>query len=157
MPDDLEIAIGLSSDDVDTDDDGLSDFDEFVLQATSPLLIDSDGDSLQDGTEFGVSAGLLGDPQNGIFGTDSGVFQPDMDVQSTTDPMDVDSDDDGISDGGEDSNFDGMQNGAETAPEQFDSDHDGMRRFGPRHWHRRSRLLCTGRCPSRKEYLLASC
>jgi len=113
-----EAAAGTDDHDQDSDDDGLSDWRESSLNAawtgTDPLLLDSDADLLQDGTELGVRNGLPGDPGLGILGTDPAIFQPDMHPASTTDPLDPDSDGGGIGDGAEDANLNGRQNLGET-------------------------------------------
>ena len=58
---------------------------------------DSDGDGLQDGTEYGRDAIVWsGDPANGIAGTDPAVFIPDADPSTLTFVRDADSDDDEI-------------------------------------------------------------
>lgn len=46
-----EAALGTSDTDTDSDDDGLSDFDEVNQWGTDPANPDSDGDSFSDGTE----------------------------------------------------------------------------------------------------------
>ena len=76
---------------------------------TDPLLIDSDGDGCQDGTESGLAS-----PQGA--GTDPGVFQPDLDPGTITSALDLDSDNDGIDDGVEDLNCNGRVDPGETDP-----------------------------------------
>ena len=46
-----EIAIGTNPNDSDTDDDTLSDYDEYVNYGSSPVSFDSDGDGVDDGSE----------------------------------------------------------------------------------------------------------
>jgi hypothetical protein len=84
---------------------------------TDPLLADSDGDGVQDGTEQGLSA-----PQGS--GTDLGVFVPDADPSTTTDPNNSDSDGDGLSDGEEDLDGNGRFDPGETDPN--DSSNSGV-------------------------------
>jgi hypothetical protein len=48
LPDQLENDIGTSNSDPDTDQDGLSDYDEVKKYLTSPLTRDSDGDGISD-------------------------------------------------------------------------------------------------------------
>ena len=55
----------------DTDDDGLTDYDELMIHGTDPLVADTDGDSLGDGAEIALG----------------------------TDPFDFDTDGDGLADG----------------------------------------------------------
>jgi hypothetical protein len=96
--------------DADSDDDGLNDGEE-VGRDTDPLLSDSDGDGLNDAEELALG----------------------------TDPADADTDDDGVEDGDEldlginpldwDSDGDGLQDGDELEegldPGNYDSDGDG--------------------------------
>jgi len=83
---------------IDTDDDGLIDFDEEEL-GTDPNDPDSDDDELMDGLEVNVIG---------------------------TDPLDDDSDDDGLLDGNEDANHDGVVDAEETSPLEADTDGDGL-------------------------------
>ena len=48
---DVEGLLGTSDTDTDSDDDGLSDFDEVNTWQTNPAKADTDGDSFSDGTE----------------------------------------------------------------------------------------------------------
>ncbi len=145
LPNGDEDGVGTDPSNPDTDGDGISDGDEVFTTGTNPLdddsdddgLLDgnedvdadgvvdpgetganngdSDGDGLQDGTESGLST-----PQG--EDTDGGIFVADGDPSTTTNPADDDSDDDGLLDGSEDSNHDGWNDGAETAPDLSDSD-----------------------------------
>ena len=118
-------------DSVDTDDDndGLTDLEEADL-GTNPLLGDSDGDGLQDGTELGrtsASPDSFGGPVS---------FRPDADPTTTTNPLAADTDGDGLTDGQEDPNFDGASpriiggtgstGSGETDPTNPDTDGDGL-------------------------------
>jgi Tol biopolymer transport system component len=126
ISDDVEITLGTDILDRDTDDDGLSDWEELMVFGTSPLQPDSDGDLLWDGLEAGRDAPIPGDPGNGIRGTDVALFRPDLDPLSTTSPADADSDEDGLLDGEEDLSLDGVFDGLETDPFRFDTDGDGL-------------------------------
>ncbi|MFN3194103.1 MAG: carbohydrate-binding domain-containing protein [Aureliella sp.] len=115
--------------DSDDDNDGLTDAEEAGL-GTNPLLGDTDGDGIQDGTELGrTSAGpdSFGGPVS---------FRPDADPTTTTNPLVADSDGDGLTDGQEDPNFDGASprviggtgttGVGETDPNNSDTDGDGL-------------------------------
>ena len=115
--------------DTDDDNDGLSDDEEASL-GTNPLVGDSDGDGLQDGTELGRTTGT----PDSFGGTVS--FQPDADPTTTTNPLAADTDGDGLTDGQEDPNFDGASprtiggtgttGSGETNPNNPDTDGDGL-------------------------------
>ena len=124
--DDAEITLGTDPLDQDTDDDGLSDGEEVLTFSTDPLNVDTDLDGLQDGTEVGNDAWWLGDPSNGIDGTDTSINIPDADPSTTTNPLDDDTDNDGLMDGQEDVNHDGQFLGIELDPNDFDCDNDGL-------------------------------
>jgi len=91
----------------DTDDDGISDYDELkgmLGYVTDPTDYDSDNDGLSDGNEI-----TLG-----------------------TDPNDPDTDGDGIKDGEEDRNQNGVIDEGETDPTHpggYDTDEDGLNDF----------------------------
>jgi len=93
---------------------------------TDPLDADSDGDGILDGTEVGVTNGWLGDPANGVLGTDMSVFIPDADPSSLTNPRDYDSDEDGYGDGSEDFNLNGKLDSGELDASLIDTDGDGI-------------------------------
>ncbi len=111
----LELALGSSRTDADSDDDGLSDYVEVMTTHTDPLQRDSDHDRIQDGTELGL---VLADIVAGgaAVGTSTTIFVPDADPASTTDPRLADSDTGGRLDGFEDSNRNGAIDGVETDP-----------------------------------------
>lgn len=90
----------------------------------SPVNPDSDGDGIQDGTERGVTSGILGSPGSGILGTDLRIFVPDSDPLTTTSPLDADSDEDGLIDGYEDRNGSGSVDLGELDPLAIDTDLD---------------------------------
>jgi len=126
LEDSLELTLGTSPWDIDSDDDGLSDSEEHLTLGTDPLDLDSDGDGIQDGTELGRTSGWTGDPWAGIAGTEFTIFIPDQDPVSVTDPLDDDFDDDGMMDGEEDLNANGKYNSGEVNPIMFDTDLDGL-------------------------------
>jgi hypothetical protein len=87
IPDSIETLVTNTDPlDDDTDDDGILDAGEDTNQngvldpgETSPVLADTDGDGIQDGTELGLTTAQGND-------TDLLVFQPDLDPGSNTDP-----------------------------------------------------------------------
>ncbi len=103
----VRVAV-VSTSDVDTDGDGISDDDE-VIAGSDPLDPDTDGDGIPDGIEVGD------DPSN----------PEDTDGDGTPDFLDLDSDGDGIGDDVEllgDPDGDGVPNFRDE-----DSDDDGLR------------------------------
>ena len=151
----LEGLLGTDPLDADTDDDGISDFDEvardgdgaaYVWMVNSPAILgqdplsfdtdprsnDTDGDCLQDGQELGLTlTDIVPDPDGAgpATGTDTAVFLADADPSSATNPNLTDSDQDGKSDGPcntEDANGNGMVDAGETDPNDADSDNDGL-------------------------------
>jgi hypothetical protein len=125
--DDAEIGAGTSPFDLDTDDDGLSDLEEWLQPAstgTDPLVRDTDGDRVQDGTELGVTAPWTGEPRLDVLGTDLGVWQRDNDPATRTDPLDRDTDDDGFCESDEDLDLDGHADPGETDAAKIDTDGD---------------------------------
>ncbi|MEQ9503760.1 MAG: hypothetical protein RIT81_43295 [Deltaproteobacteria bacterium] len=127
-----EYTLQTFPNDLDTDDDGLSDGDEdrnhngvIEPDETDPRLFDTDGDGLSDGQERGAITPLTSS-RPGIAGTDANVFIPDANNATTTDPLNADTDGDGLSDGVEDANFDGAVQPTETDPLDLDTDDDGL-------------------------------
>jgi hypothetical protein len=105
--------------DDDTDDDGLSDGEEYYSPlALNPNSFDTDGDSLGDGMEAGMY-----DP-NRLTGTDNLIFIADTDPSSTTSPTNSDSDGGGATDGEEDKNGNGAVDQRETDPTAGNGDDD---------------------------------
>ena len=80
--------------DADTDDDGLSDGDEFNVHGTDPNDADSDDDGLSDGDEVNVHGT---DPLDND--SDDDKLLDGVEVRYSTDPLDADTDDDGLIDG----------------------------------------------------------
>ena len=119
--DGIEGATCTSSNDADSDDDGILDGNEDAnhngvvdRNETDPCDGDTDGDGIQDGTEVGYTLGDIGPD------TDTNIFQPDLDPITTTDPLLADSDGDGRNDGVEDANHNGAIDLGESDPNTFD-------------------------------------
>ncbi len=124
--------------DFDTDEDGLSDYNEANIYLTDATNPDSDDDNLMDGEEINI---YLTDPNDSDFDDDN---IPDGEEINTylTDPNDSDSDDDNLMDGEEintyltdpndsDSDDDNLTDGEEinthlTDPNDSDSDDDNL-------------------------------
>ena len=113
-----EAAMGTDPLDGDTDDDGLTDYEERNETGTNPLAGDSDGDGVLDGTEMGRTMDDVG--EDTMVG--DGGFVPDGDPDTTTDPNNSDSDGDGQTDGEEDADRDGMMDPGEFNPGVEDAD-----------------------------------
>lgn len=88
------VAMGLSTDEADTDDDDLSDAEELYEYQTDPLVVDTDNDGLSDGDEVLVYGTDPLDPDTDGDGLSDG----DEVLVYRTDPLDADSDDDGLYD-----------------------------------------------------------
>ena len=99
----------------DSDDDGLSDFDEINTYFTNLNNSDSDDDGLNDGDEINTYST---DP-NDADSDDDGLTDGDEVNTYSTDPNDADSDDDGLTDGDEINTY-------STDPNDADSDDDGF-------------------------------
>jgi CSLREA domain-containing protein len=124
LVDGMELLWKTNPDDMDSDDDGISDGEEDANQngildndETDPTRIDTDNDGIQDGTEQGRTAPLA-DPDGAgpLLGTAPETFIPDADPSTTTHPRVVDTDGDGLADGEEDKNHDGGLDSGETDP-----------------------------------------
>ncbi len=89
-----EFAIGTDPDDEDTDDDGLTDGAEVKDHGCNPLVVDTDADDLTDSQEVNVYGTDCADPD-----TDDDELNDGLEVEVGTDPLDSDSDDDGVPDG----------------------------------------------------------
>lgn len=130
LSDDLERVLGTDLGDFDSDDDGVSDFDEHrgwgeKNWKTDPTMWDTDGDGLSDGQEGGRTHGVEADRIRGIPGTNLALFLADQDPSHQTDPTRADTDLDGASDGEEDRNRDGVRDPEETDP--LDSGDQGLK------------------------------
>lgn len=93
----------------DTDNDGLSDYDEVAIMGTNPLLFDTDGNGVGDGDEDFDSDGLRNAEELSPT-LNTNPFTPDTDedglddgeeVRIGTNPLNPDTDGDGVSDGKE--------------------------------------------------------
>ena len=119
----------------DTDNDGLSDFDELFVKRTDPTLKDTDDDGLDDSTEIDIGTNP-NKPDSDDDGLNDGKEVDDL----KSDPLDVDTDGDGVEDNDEytagtdllitDSDDDGLSDNEEltagTNPLKIDSDNDGL-------------------------------
>ena len=118
-----EDALGTDPEDADTDNDGISDGDEFYIFGSDPTECDSDGDGLVDGLEVGLVEGLK--DTNTRF-----CFKADADPKTVTDPAEEDTDGGSVDDGVEDLNLDGAIDTWETDPndpsDDIDADDDGV-------------------------------
>jgi hypothetical protein len=112
---------------VDTDDDGVPDWEEIEL-GTDPDQADSDGDGLDDGEEVDLGTDPLDEDTDGDGLTDG------EEVDYGLDPTSTDSDGDGVDDYTEvtaDTDGDGLTDWDETHtygtdPDEADSDGDGL-------------------------------
>ncbi len=137
LGDELEKHLHSDPNDADSDDDGALDGEEANPsddvdgdKLISVLDTDSDNDGLFDGTELGKGC------DRSATDASKGHCRPDSDAGATlTSPLLRDSDAGGASDGSEDSNLNGIVDGAETDPTRghggddgsvVDSDGDGL-------------------------------
>ena len=124
LTDRQERALGTSSYDIDSDDDGLPDGAE---RRTNPVRPDTDGDGLPDGLEAGITR-RVPDPPGPVNGTaPRGPFRADRDPRTRTRGLRRDSDGDGLADRREDRNRNGRRDRGETDPRKRDTDRDGIR------------------------------
>jgi len=147
LEDGLEITLGTSPIDFDSDSDGVSDGAEYNDIGTDPLLPDTDGDTILDGEEIVLgSDGYITNPLNSDTDNDD-LSDPYEIGTSNTDPTDDDTDNDGMPDGyevtnnldplvydsNEDLDNDGLTNLEEyennTNPNNTDTDNDGLDDF----------------------------
>ncbi len=125
LEDVAEVLIGSDPFDVDSDDDGVLDGDEPLTDSDGDgrydaMQCDSDGDTLPDGLERGVTVPTAGTDVS------AGCFIADADPATTTNPQAADTDGGGVPDGIEDANRDGRRDPGETDPrEPGDDDPDG--------------------------------
>lgn len=106
MPDLLEMTYGTDPHNHDTDDDGLTDWDEMNWLGYNPLTKDTDGNGVNDGDEDADEDGLT-NILEGNYGTNMIVKDTDHDDLSDydevmmykTDPTNPDTDGDGVNDG----------------------------------------------------------
>ena len=148
-----EAEIGTNPNIPDSDGDGLSDAEEVYTFASNPLDADSDDDGLIDGLEIPANATTYDADNDGFpnyldYDSDNDGLHDgqelgkgidtDTDVSvgnyvadndngaTTTSHIKSDTDGDGLPDGFEDSNHNGIVDGAETNPTLWDSDGDGL-------------------------------
>ncbi|MHA1806494.1 MAG: LamG-like jellyroll fold domain-containing protein [Candidatus Thorarchaeota archaeon] len=142
-------------DDSDTDDDGLTDLEEYE-NGTDPEVDDTDGDGIDDKEELTTgSDGYITNPldsdtdgdgidddtevDNGLDPTDEDTdgdslpdncayegYTLDSDGDGIVNGKDTDSDGDGLTDGLEDKDHDGAYDTGETYPTDLDTDNDGL-------------------------------
>jgi len=134
-----DIVLGESS--VDSDGDGLSDYDEIAIYGTNPNHRDSDGDGMWDGWEVANGFDPLDDGDWNIDTDGDGLKNLD-EFLNNTDPRNPDTDGDGLTDGQEvltyltnplvqDTDGDGLTDFEEvmtflTNPRVSDTDGDGF-------------------------------
>ena len=104
---------------VDSDDDGLSDYNEIFIHGSDPFSPHSDSDGIADGVEV-TQHGT--DPTQADTDGD-GLTDPEELTDYGTDPTTADTDGDGLSDGKEVSDYD-------TDPTIADTDSDGIGDYG---------------------------
>jgi hypothetical protein len=96
---------------MDSDGDGIVDFDEINRFHTDPLNPDTDGDGIDDKTEIRSYTFLIDDSFDSLD-----VRKPDADGDGLRAELDPDSDNDGFADGLEDLNHNGKIDPGETDP-----------------------------------------
>lgn len=126
LPDWFEEIIGSSIDKIDSDDDGLTDYDEAALTGTDPTKYDTDGNGVCDADED----------------TDSDNIANIKEIELGTYPLEADSDGDGLNDYDElyiyftdplkcDTDYDGVLDNDEILlglnPNEQDTDNDGVK------------------------------
>lgn len=121
----MELIYGTDINNPDTDEDGLSDYEELVLTQTSPLESDTDGNGISDGKED-IDGDRLTSLEEIKYNTNPAFKDSDADGLSDydeikrhlTDPNEYDTDEDGLSDFEEVSKY-------KTDPNNPDTDGDG--------------------------------
>lgn len=100
-----ELLLGTDPNEADTDGDGLTDYEEFILVGTDPTLRDTDHNEIEDGQEDFDDDGLnsLEEMKYGtnVFNKDTdndGLSDKDEIFTYFTDPLIIDTDGDGLSD-----------------------------------------------------------
>lgn len=107
LPDFNEIKLGTDKSKVDTDGDGLNDYYE-VCYGYSPLMMDTDNNGINDGDED-YDNDKLKNVDEFLYGTDMALYDTDNDGISDydeifvkyTNPLSDDTDEDGVKDGDE--------------------------------------------------------
>lgn len=136
LNDQLESDLGTDPNNVDSDQDGLSDGDEYYTYGSSPTSMDTDGDGLPDFNEVMQQGTDPNDPD-----TDNDGVNDHNELSLGTDPLNPDTDSDGLSDGYEvdhgsnffepDTDQDGLLDGDEvhlygSSPTSMDTDGDQL-------------------------------
>ncbi|MCK5159782.1 MAG: hypothetical protein KAR08_11520, partial [Candidatus Heimdallarchaeota archaeon] len=96
----MEFLLGSDPYDADTDGDGITDGDEYLLHGTDPTLVDTDGDYIPDNFEIDNLLDPL-DDADGITDDDTDGLSNYEEYLWDTDPFDNDTDSDGMPDGWE--------------------------------------------------------
>ena len=104
------VVYGTDPFDDDTDDDGLLDGEEVFDEGTDPLDPDTDNDGLLDGAEVDLAAGT-DCPSPLDPDSDNDTLSDGAEVNLETDPCNADSDDDGIPDGADPDTLDAVIEG----------------------------------------------
>jgi len=112
-----EYIAGTSSSSVDTDEDGVSDFDEVKVHSTNPLVADTDGDGMSDEYEIANGLNPLLDDSTGDADEDGLTNIQEYTAGSASNSSDTDGD--GLSD------YDEVITHG-TNPTLTDTDNDGM-------------------------------
>ena len=108
------IGGGTITQEADTDEDGLKDYEELIIYYTDRLDSDTDDDGLTDGDEVNIHDT---DPNN--QDTDGDGLTDGEEIDLGTNPLIADTDDDGLTDGDEVNTYG-------TDPNNEDTDSDGM-------------------------------
>ena len=123
----FELNAGTDPFDGDTDDDGLSDYEELNGVGSDPLSCDTDQDGLPDGLEIGLPA------EHADTDLSQGCFIADSDPGTISNPLEADTDFGSASDGVEDWNSNGAQDPFEgdlqNPNDDGDEDGDGVPNF----------------------------
>ncbi len=100
LPDEVDNDCnGLADDGIDTDEDGLYDYDERATWGTDPYDADTDGDGLSDGDEAALGTSpLLADTDGGGASDGAEVLADDTDPFDPADDILLDTDGDGLTD-----------------------------------------------------------
>lgn len=80
-----EVIQGTDPGKGDTDDDGLSDSDELFVHGTSPLMKDTDGDTILDGLEVSLGTNPID------ADSDNDTWNDESEITAGSDPLDINS------------------------------------------------------------------
>ena len=94
IPDDIELKNGLDANNPvdaleDPDQDGLTNFQELMVNGTKPLVADSDGDGIKDGDEVSGKLGFITNPL--LADTDGDGVRDALEIQTGSDPTNANS------------------------------------------------------------------